>query len=221
MLLPSALPSDPLQRPYHLAIPPSPLSPDRPATTAHTACLTLQSLLNTTTPQSQWHQLRRSRRHLVALQSPIHLPSNPFNSNSSRPKNKTKTKPFKIHKPAPLKPKLHLRSRSHPDQENILLPPQTPTQQPSAPPSLPLGLETADFESLAQPAAGAVALEKEGEGKEGKGEGPTTRRETRLREQISSYDEALVALLLKQLELRHWEWDRARGEVKARGGRMR
>lgn len=68
--------------------------------------------------------------------------------------------------------------------------------------------------------AGAVTPEKEGEGEEGKEEGPTRRR-TRLREQISSYDEALVALLLKQLELRHWEWDRAPGEVKARGGGMR
>ena len=213
MLLPSALDCVPLihsSRSSHMPAatmlsppPPSYLSPTSPASAnIYSACRSLQSLITTSFP-STTSSISRPSRPQPQLASPITLKST--KSGSSHSKKSRKIAPPQIPPRPSRKRRRSLNNDDGPsyDQENISpSKPSTPKRQRLCPPSLPLGLDRADFDALQEQAANIpIPVTPENRQKEDLPE------EAAQSEWSSPDDSALVSLILHKLCLRQSDWD--------------
>lgn len=154
MLLPSALPCDQFARPspsYPSSILSPPLTPTFPpqsATNIHATCVALQSLLASNTSSSLSTPPRASRLHAPSprrlLQSPISITSaaaaaaSPAHASSQPPRKRRRSSACEPARSFPSTPTSSPESRF----------PSTPKRRRLCPPSLPRGLERADFAAL-------------------------------------------------------------------------
>lgn len=223
MLL-SALPSTttttlppPYLQPLHIAPPPFPQTDLSPVSTAlQSTCRELQSLISSThrsiRPSSSPPSL--SPNIAGTLQSPIELRPKPFrfhratNSHlggkvgkcyATKPGGKVLRATNKVVKPKQVLSIPSSAAFERLGKENAA--PTTPVGQLDLPPPvLPLGLGRGDFERLR---GGGRDFEKAGDDGRGKKDGLRVREGKR--GELSTYDEAVVGLLLKGLRLRGWE----------------
>ena len=210
MLLPSAIDCVPFlysPRSSHmhtatmLSPPPTYHSPTSPTSNIYGACRSLQSLITTKIPATT-SSISKPSRAPPQLASPITFTS-PKQARSHSKKSRKIATPQTPPRPSRKRRRSLSDDEGPSDKENISTSnPSTPKRQRLYPPSLPLGLERADFDALQEQAAKIpIPVTPENRKKE---DSPDEAAES---EWCSSDDSALVSIILRKLQLRQSDWD--------------